>query len=250
MNTLAILIASVRRSWALPATLRAQLRQVSLRQVYFTGVEAAPLVMLLACAVGILVILQSADRLPDFGQAEFMGRLLVLVILRELAPVLVAFLVAARSGTAIAAELGTMGVRGEIDGMMGVGIDPLSYLVWPRVLGVVVANVALNLLFNAVAFCAGFGVATFYRPTLSLGALFDTLFRAMTLADLAVGGFKSVAMGIVIAGVCAARGLEARGTSTEVPRVTLRAVVGAFWGCLTVEMVVTLAFTDFGAFLS
>lgn len=250
MNTLALLIAAIRRSWALPVALRVQLRQVALRQFYFTGVEAAPLVTLLAGAVGILVILESADHLPDFGQAEFMGRLLALVILRELAPMLVAFLVAARSGTAIAAELGTMGVRGEIEGMMGVGIDPLSYLVWPRVVGVMVANVSLNLLFNAVAFSAGFGVATLYRPTLSLGALFDTLFRAMSVADVAVGGCKSAAMGIVIASVCAARGLEARGTSTEVPRVTLREVVGAFWGCLAVEMVVTLAFTDFGALFS
>lgn len=244
LATVALLFAAARRSLLLKGAARAQVLRVVLRQIYFTGVEAVPLVALLGGSVGVLVILQSADRLPDFGQAVFMGKLLVLVILRELGPILVTFLVAARSGTAIAAEIGTMSVRGEIDGLAGVGIDPLVYVVWPRVVGVATAVISLTVVFNVVAFVAGFGFATLSRPTLSLGALFDTLFRAMTLADLVVCVTKSGAMGVAIAGICAHKGLSARESSTDVPRVTLQAVVSAFWACLVIELVITAAFTD------
>ena len=156
LSTMALLVASVRAVLHLKGPARAVLKRVTFRQILFTGIEAIPLVALLAATVGILVIVQSAQSLPDFGQAEFMGRLLVLLIQKELGPILVAFVVAARSGAAIAAELSTMKTRGEIDGLAGVGVDPLAYIVFPRVVGVAVAVASLTVVFNLTAFVAGF----------------------------------------------------------------------------------------------
>jgi phospholipid/cholesterol/gamma-HCH transport system permease protein len=250
LSVLALLVASFRRGLSLPATARRAVWQVTARQIVFTGVEAIPLVVLLGGSVGVLVILNSADRLPDFGQAEFMGKLLVLIILRELGPILVTFLVAARSGTAIAAELATMGTRGEIEGLSGAGVDPLAYLVLPRVVGVATAIIALTVVFNLVAFVSGFTVAAMSRPTLSIVALFETLFRAMTMTDLLLSMMKAGFMGIAIAGICARQGLSARRASTEVPIVTLSAVVQAFWVCVVIELVLTGVFTDLGSLTS
>lgn len=245
---LALLVASIRRAlFTLDGAGRAVLLRATRRQILFTGFDAIPLVSLLGAVVGVLVIVQSANSLPDIGLAESMGKLLVLLILKELGPVLVAFVVAARSGTAIAAELATMKVRGEIDGLAGVGVDPLAFLVFPRVIGVATAVVSLTVVFNTVAFLAGFGFAASSRATLTLEALFSTLFRAMTLQDVLLMVTKSATMGVAIAGICAARGLSAGTSSTDVPVATLRAVVSALFACIVIEILLTLLFVDFAA---
>jgi phospholipid/cholesterol/gamma-HCH transport system permease protein len=244
LSALALLIASVRGALRLRTSARGVLRSATFRQILFTGVEAVPLVALIAGTVGVLVIVQSATSLPDIGQAEFMGRLLVLLIGKELGPILVAFVVASRSGAAIAAELSTMKTRGEIDGLLGVGVDPLTYLVFPRVVGVAVAVASLTVVFNVVAFFAGFSFAAFARESLTFSGLLATLFKALTLQDIAVFVTKSLFFGTAIAGVCASYGLRAGRSSTEVPQLTLRAVVAALVACVAIEIVVTALTID------
>jgi phospholipid/cholesterol/gamma-HCH transport system permease protein len=247
LSTLALLVASVRAVLHLGGPARAVLRRVSARQILFTGIEAIPLVSPIAATVGILVIVQSAQSLPDFGQAEFMGRLLVLLIQKELGPILVAFVVASRSGAAIAAELSTMKTRGEIDGLSGAGVDPLAYLVFPRVVGVAVAVASLTVVFIVVAFVAGFGFAAFSRASLTFVGLVSTLFHAMTIEDVFVSVSKSALFGTAIAGVCAQHGLSAGRASTDVPVVTRRAVVSALVWCVLLEIVVTALTIDTGS---
>lgn len=245
LETVALLLASIRGALRLGAPARAVLRGVVSRQILFTGVEAIPLVALIGAVVGVLIIVQSASSLPDFGQSELMCRLLVFFILKELGPILVAFVVAARSGAAIAAELGTMTVRGEIDGLCGVGVDPLAYLVFPRVTGVAVAVASLTVVFNVTAFIAGFGFAAASRTSLSFGGLVTTLFHAMTVGDVVLSIVKSLALGTAIAGVCARYGLSAARATTDIPRVTLRAIVATLLACVLIEVILTVVTTDF-----
>lgn len=244
----ALLVASIRRALFVERGAGRQvLVRATLRQILFTGFDAVTLTALLGAVVGVLVIVQSAQSLPDIGLAESMGKLLVLLIMKELGPVLVAFVVAARSGTAIAAELATMKVRGEIDGLTGVGVDPLVYLVFPRIVGVATAVISLTVVFVTTAFFAGFGFAAVSRAALTLESLFSTLFRAMAPQDIALMIAKSAAMGVAIAGVCATRGLSAGTSSTDVPVATLRAVVSALFACIAIEILLTLLFVDFAA---
>jgi phospholipid/cholesterol/gamma-HCH transport system permease protein len=247
-SVVALLTASIRRAlFTLDGAGRSVVFRVTNRQILFTGFDAITLVALLGATVGILVIVQSAWALPDIGLAESMGKLLVLIILKELGPVMVAFVVAARSGTAIAAELATMKVRGEIDGLTGVGVDPLVYLVFPRVVGVAVAVVSLTVVFTTAAFVAGFGFAAASRATLTLESLFSTLFRALRWQDVVLMITKSATMGVAIAGICAARGMSAGTSSTDVPVAALRAVVSTLFWCLFIEVVLTALFIDFGS---
>ncbi len=237
MNTLTMITATARRVFSLKGDAKHVVWAVTRRQILFTGVDAIPLISFLGAAVGILVILQSVSYFPQVGAASFMGDLFVLLVLRELGPILVAFVVIARSGTAIAAELGTMTIRGELMGVMGVGVDPLVYIVWPRMVGAVVAVLGLTVIFITLAFVAGFGIASLMHIS-AFGYLFDTLFQSMRLTDIGMALGKSALMGIAIAGVAARQGLSAEGDSTDVPRRTLAAVVGSFTAVIAIEALV------------
>ena len=244
MNTLTMITATTRRALALKGSAKKVVWDVARKQIFFTGVDAIPLIAFLGAAVGILVIVQSVSYLPQVGAARFMGDLFVLLILRELGPILVAFVVIARSGTAIAAELGTMTVRGEMVGMMGVGVDPLTYMVWPRMVGAVTAVMGLTVIFISVAFVAGFGMAAFMHIS-AFGYLFDTLFRSMALGDIAMALGKTSLMAVAVAGVAARQGLSAEGDSTDVPRRTLAAVVNSFTAVVAIEAVVMVVWLSF-----
>jgi phospholipid/cholesterol/gamma-HCH transport system permease protein len=247
LQTVALLVAAIRGGVRLGPPAQRVLFGVVTRQVLFTGVEAVPIVALIAAVVGVLVIVQSASSLPDFGQAELMCKLLVFFILKELGPILVAFVVAARSGAAIAAELATMTVRGEIDGLAGAGVDPLAYLVLPRVTGVAVAVASLTVVFNVVAFLAGFGFAAASRTTLTLWGLTNTLFHAMAVGDVLISVVKSLLLGAAIAGNCAKHGLSSGRAPTDIPQVTMRAVVSTLLACVIIEAMVTAVTTDFSS---
>src|SRR5512140_2271788 len=125
--------------------IRPVVRDVLWRQVYFTSVKAAPYTLFLALLVALAVAAQSPFAAGAGG--EVLGAVLVATLVRELAPLLTAWIVIARSGTAIAAELATMRIEGEIDALVGMGIDPFEYLVLPRVLGAAVAVLSLTVLF-------------------------------------------------------------------------------------------------------
>ncbi|HTP58659.1 MAG TPA: ABC transporter permease, partial [Spirochaetia bacterium] len=113
-------------------------RQVAFRvlvlQILFTGVEALSVVSLIALSIGAVIIIEGGTILPRFGQTSLMYSILIVVITRELGPILTAFIIIARSGTAIATELGNMVVSHEVEAYVSVGINPISYLVVPRVL--------------------------------------------------------------------------------------------------------------------
>ena len=102
----------------------------------------------IALALGALIIVQGNSILPRFGQGKLLYTLLVIVITRELGPLLTAFIIIARSGTAIATELGNMVISHEIEAYVAVGINPIAYLVVPRFLGVTVSMVLLTVYFN------------------------------------------------------------------------------------------------------
>ncbi len=122
--------------------LRPVVRDVLWRQVYFTAVRGTPFTLLVALLVALAVAAQSPYSAAAGG--DVLGTVLVATLVRELAPLLTAWIVIARSGTAIAAELATMRIEGEVDALVGMGIDPFEYLVIPRVVGTAVAVVSLT----------------------------------------------------------------------------------------------------------
>jgi phospholipid/cholesterol/gamma-HCH transport system permease protein len=218
-------------------------RQVGFRvlvlQILFTGVEALSIVALVALAIGAVIIVEGGTILPRFGQTSLMYSILVIVITRELGPLLTAFIIIARSGTAIATELGNMVVSHEIEAYVSVGINPISYLVVPRVLGVTISVVALTVYFNVFGLIGSFLVSQLVKPV-PFGEYFRALLAAVQPADLVSTLVKSFVFGIIISVVATYQGFRVTLSVTEIPRATIKAVGQGFVLCLAADALITL----------
>lgn len=193
-------------------------------QIHFTGVQALPLIGVLALASGALVMLQAASQLSLFGGVAATGDLMIAVVVRELAPLLTALIVIARSGTAVASEIGQMRVNREIEALESMGIHPLGYVVFPRLLGGVISVMCLSVFFVAVAMFGGYAL-TMSLHALPLAYYLDGIARATTTLDISLFLLKNTFGGTIIFVICCYQGLLVRRGPFEVPQVTTRAVV-------------------------
>ncbi len=210
-------------------------------QIYFTGFQALPLISVLAVAAGSLVIMQSSFQLSLLGGPEMIGNLLVAIIIRELAPLLTALIVIARSGTAVASEIGNMRVNREIEALEIMGIHPLSYIVFPRLFGGLVSVLCLAFYFSFVAVLGGFLVTKFVHD-MSFDFFFDSLANAFAGEDVWLFLLKNTFSGLIIFTVCCFQGLSVQTGSHEVPQVTTKAVVHSIIYVTLFNLVVTLLF--------
>jgi phospholipid/cholesterol/gamma-HCH transport system permease protein len=222
---------------ALPATARGvrrpAVRAVLARQILFTGVEAVPLALLVALAAAIAL-----SALSGFlGGVSLAGDFLVVLAFREIGPLGAAIIVVARSGTAMAAELGAMRVLGEVDGLEGMGVDPFEYLVAPRLVAAAVSLAALTVFVVAgtVLSAALLGAAAEAR---SAGELLSASLRSIGGVDLVSVALKAVVPGGLVAAVACREGL-AVGASTDVPRAVLRTAVAGLTGVMAWNLIVT-----------
>jgi phospholipid/cholesterol/gamma-HCH transport system permease protein len=209
----------------LPRAGRRVARRVLVNQIWFTALQAVPLVIVLSGLLSFLVISQAVRELGRFGATEIIGTLMVVAIVRELGPLLTALAVAGRSGTAIAAELATNKVMGEVDALEGMGIDPLHYLVLPRLGAAVVSVFCLIVLFDGVAIAAGLIAAT--ANGMSTDRYFDLVLRSLAFGDAGVSIGKGLAFGAIIGTLPAFHGLRVGRAPTDVPIAAGRAVVGS-----------------------
>ena len=195
-------------------------------QVYFTGWQAMPLITMLALATGGASILQTSMQLTFFGNASMLGNLLIVIIVREVGPLLTALIVIARSGTAVASEIGNMRANREIEALETMGINPLSYIVFPRILGGMISVLCLAFYFSAIALFGGHLVAQMITK-LPLSFFIETLAQAFSMEDAAVFLIKNSFSGLIIFMVSCYQGLSVKQSSHEVPQVTTNAVVNS-----------------------
>lgn len=201
------------------------LRQVML-QVYYTGVQAILPVMVIALVVGAFSIVKGMSGIGSLSGAENLGRLLTVIVLREVAPLVTGGVLIARSVTAISAELGMMRVQREIEALEVMGISPIRQLVTPRIFGGVLAFLALNIVFGCVALGGGFALA---RSLVSLPAqvFLHSVLSAVTPADLVVFSAKILGTGIGLFVIACYHGMSVVRASTEVPIAVSRASLDA-----------------------
>ena len=208
--------------WLPKAGRRVVLRTL-VKQVWFTAVQAIPLIIVLSGILSFLVISQAVRELGRLGATELLGRLIVVAIVRELGPLLTALIVAGRSGTAIAAELATNKVMGEVKALEGMGIDPLHYLVIPRFAAAIVSMFVLMVFFNMVAMAAGLVAAG--ANGMAPARYLEIALASLTFHDSWLTVVKAIAFGLVVGIVPSFYGLSIRGSPTEVPVAASRAVV-------------------------
>jgi phospholipid/cholesterol/gamma-HCH transport system permease protein len=205
--------------------LRAVFRVVS-AQIYFTGWQAMPLVTVLALAAGGIVVMQASAQLSLLGNADMVGNLMIVIIVRELGPLITALLVIARSGTAVASEIGNMRVGREIEALEALGIDPMSFIVFPRLLGGVISVVCLAFYFDAIALFGGFALTRLLHD-MPFAFYAGSLARAFGPEDAGLFLLKNGFSGIIIFVVACRQGLSVKQSSHEVPQVTTNAVVNS-----------------------
>ncbi|MGE0631807.1 MAG: MlaE family ABC transporter permease [Pseudobdellovibrionaceae bacterium] len=210
-------------------------------QIYFTGWQAMPLISMLSIASGAVVILQSSAQLSLLGGTEMIGNLLVVIIVRELGPLMTALVVIARSGTAVASEIGNMGANREIEAMESMGIHPLSYIVFPRIMGGVISVVCLAFFFNVIAIFGGYAITRLLHD-MPFVFYTDMLVRALAAEDLILFLVKNIFSGIIIFVVCSHQGLQVKKSPTEVPQVTTKAVVNSVIFVTVFNLAVTALF--------
>ncbi|MCK6602582.1 MAG: ABC transporter permease [Bacteroidetes bacterium] len=214
---------------------------VLMRQILFTGFEALTLISLIAAAIGGLIIIEGHLVLGDFGQGQLLNVILVTVIVRELSSLLVAFIIIARSGTAISTELGNMIVNHEIEALQSIGISPLSYLVVPRVFGVVAAMLTLTIYFNIIGLIGGWAVSYAFFP-IGLEDFYTGLLSELQVVDVFSSFTKSIIFGFAIGTIACYQGMKVAFASTEVPQRTIKAVVQSLTWVIILDILLTTAF--------
>lgn len=210
-------------------------------QIYFTGWQALPLITVLALGTGSVTILQSLSNLSLLGGTQMIGSFLIVMILREVGPLLVALVVIARSGTAVASELGSMRANREIEALESMGINPLSFIVFPRIVGGVISVLCLAFYFNLIAFIGGFAVTRLLQ-NMPFAFYLDSLMRAMAADDFWIFLLKNAFSGMIIFVVSSYQGLSVKRSPHEVPQVTTTAVVHSIIFVVLFNLIVTALF--------
>jgi phospholipid/cholesterol/gamma-HCH transport system permease protein len=185
--------------------------------------------------LGLLVIGQTVFLLTSVGANELLGTIMVTVIVRELGPLLAAFLVLCRTGTANVVELGTARALGEVEALEALGIDPIHYLVVPRVLGMALGIFSLTVYLILGALVSGYLWAFLQEIPLLPGEYFRQLAEALRGIDFVLLALKSSLFGAAIAMVTCYHGLAQPLTLGEISRSTVRAVGQGIIICVVLD---------------
>lgn len=201
-----------------------------------SGLWLLPMFLFLSAALGLVVIGQTVSRLTSFGANQFLGTIMVYVVVRELGPFVTAMLVLARSGTANVIELGTARALGEVEGLEALGIDPVHYLVMPRVIGMSLGVLALTVYFIISALIFGFLWAFIENVPLRPGDYFRQLTDSLRSLDFAVLAVKSGLFGFAIAVITCYHGLAQPLRLEDVSRATVSAVAQSIIACVVLDV--------------
>jgi phospholipid/cholesterol/gamma-HCH transport system permease protein len=235
-NFFKILIHPVDNSGKLSSIYR-----VTVMQIYFTGIQALPIVSLMALATGSFTVLQVTQKLAILGQEDLIGRVLVAVVLREVAPLFTAFVVVARSGTAIAAELGSMKVNKEFQSLQAMGIDYPSFVIFPRLFGGTLSLLCLTVFFVLISFWGGYLVADLIEP-FPFSNYLNAISNNFHFIDFLNVILKCLIVGLVVFGICSQCGLSVQRSSHEVPQVTTKAMVWSITMMVLINITLTILF--------
>lgn len=225
----------------LPMVIRNHLRPVSrvfLRQIYFTGFESVKVVIPVSMALGIVIIAQIMT-LVGVGNESLAAKVLVWTVIRELGPLLTVLIVVARSGAAIATELGFMKINGEIEVLEILGISPFDYLILPRLLGVMLSVFVLTVYFEIGAVIGGF-LAAYLGWHIPYEQFSQGLYTALTVNELLISVGKSLLFGLFVSAACCQQGLAVGRSATMVPQAASKGVMHSLFLIFILDGLITV----------
>jgi phospholipid/cholesterol/gamma-HCH transport system permease protein len=213
---------------------------VLFRQIYFAGFEAVRVTLATALLIGTVIVTQMLN-LVGTGSLFLTGKIMVWLVFRELAPLLTATIVIARSGTAITAELSQMKISGEIDYIQTLGIPTSQYLVMPRIYGVASAMVLLSVYFASGAILGGALVASLLY-TMPMEQYWQGIFSVLDPAEILLLFSKSLLFGLAIPVICCREGLKVDRSATQIPQAAKRGVLFSLITVFVLDGFITLFF--------
>ena len=194
------------------------------KQIHFVGVKSLFVIVLTAAFTGMVLGLQGYYTLRKFGSEGLLGSAVALSLIRELGPVLSALMVTGRAGSALTAEIGIMRIGEQIDSLESMGIDPVRFLIAPRLLGAILSVPLLTAIFDVVGILGGYLVGVKLLGV-NAGVFFGQMEASVEWKDVANGFVKSVTFGMIIAWVCTFKGYFAGRGAEGVSQSTTSAVV-------------------------
>jgi len=213
------------------------------RHIYETGIQAIPIVALIAFLISVIIAYLSAQQLRQFGAEIFTVDLVAIATLREMGVLLTAIIVAGRSGSAFAAEIGVMRLNDEIDALHSMGVDPFEVLVLPRLIGLLVALPLLTIVADAMGLAGGALLSNLLLD-ISLTQFIPRLQDALAPTTFWAGLIKAPVFAMVIAMVGTYRGMQVRDSSRELGRLTTVAVVQSIFLVIFADAIFAVVFVE------
>jgi phospholipid/cholesterol/gamma-HCH transport system permease protein len=235
---------SVTAARARTGPLRVRWRQM-LQHVQTAGFEAVPTAALLSFFIGVVIAYQQSALLRPFGAGILVADLVGLAMVRELAPLLTAIIVAGRSGSAYAAQIGAMKMTGEIDSLRAVGVSPIEVLVLPRIAALVVVLPLLTVSADVLG-VAGAMLVSRSELAMDSGEFLGRIARAMRPSDYLLGLGKAPVFAVIVATVGCYQGLQAADDADSVGRRTTVAVVQSMFLVVVADAFVLVVSRLFG----
>lgn len=221
-----------------------RLRPISIaRHIYDTGITAIPIVSLIAFLISVIIAYMSAQQLQRFGAEIFVVDLVTIGVLRELSVLLTAIIVAGRSGSAFAAEIGAMRLNEEVDALKATGVDPFEVLVTPRVIGLVVALPLLTVISDAIGLAGG-ALLCRYLLDMPLTQYMERVNDSIASTTFWVGIIKAPVFAMLIAMAGVYRGMQVRDSSRELGRLTTVAVVQSIFLVILADALFAVLFME------
>lgn len=224
--------------WLVMGPARRQRVRISavVAQMMEIGIMAVPIITVLSATIGIMLAIQGIYTLRTFGAESRVVLGIALSVVREFSPLITGILVAGRSGSALAARLGTMRINQEVDALSVMGISPVRFLVVPALLAMVVMVPALTMWSNIVAL-AGAGLYCVGNLDMTMGVYFDQVMESIRANDVYHGLGKSLIFGVLITMVGVVNGASVTGGAEGVGRMTTRSVVHAISAIVVTDMI-------------
>jgi phospholipid/cholesterol/gamma-HCH transport system permease protein len=214
--------------------------QLTLREIYFSGVLSLVIILVSGLFVGMVLALQGYDVLQRYGADESLGVLVALSLVRELGPVVAGLLFASRAGSAVTAEIGLMKATEQLDAMEMMAVDPLARVVAPRFWGGVLSMPLLAALFSTLGVFGAYLVGV-RLIGIDAGAFWGNMQAAVDFRqDVVNGVIKSVVFGVAVSGIAVFEGYVAKPTAEGVSSATTRTVVYSSLAILALDFVLTV----------
>jgi phospholipid/cholesterol/gamma-HCH transport system permease protein len=216
-------------------TARKVVHPIIYNQIFRAGVGLLPMISFLAFALGLVVIGQTVSWLNRVGAQNYLGVVMVLVVVRELGPLITALVVLARVGTATVIELGTARALGEVEVLEALGVDPIHYLVMPRVIGLAISIFSLTVYLILITLVAGYLFAFLQDVPLRPDQYFSQLAGALRWEDFVLLALKTLGFGAIIAIITCFQGLAQPLHIEDVAAATTRAVTQSVMGAVLLD---------------